>query len=439
MCPVSHSGCTARSLGRDRRGGGALEFAVVALPFITFLLFLLELGYDFFAQVALDYGVQTAARQIQIGNAQGASTAAIFQANYLCPAVNGLLPCSAITVNITPITSDYYTAVPAKPADQCHRPIKYHRLHILPRTAEPTDAGAGTIHVAQPRCRCRSRDGDKCGGRLRSGYPIIDGIHQWKIFPSLPRRPRDAEAVTCRSCRMARPAAAGLAGAAFRLLRETGGSPAIEFAIVAPVMITLLTGTYDITQILIAQRKVVVAAQEIVEIATELSVQPDQSISLTTTQAYQAQTAIYGVMPALKSGADTSQFFVTLSAAVFTATPAGCVAGVNCTYEANTAWSIPLPQSTAAVSRPCGVIAQVFSTQQATIQNLPTAGMTALTSVVIADVSYNYQPLFIGFVTGPITLHRTAVVPPRTGSAAQYVQYDLANATGNPAICPGFL
>jgi Flp pilus assembly protein TadG len=100
-------------LRRDRRGSGTLEFAIVALPFAMFLVFLSEIGYDFFAQVALDYGLQTAARQVQIGSAQNASTAAIFQATYLCPALAGLLPCSAVTVNVTPITSDYYAAVPA--------------------------------------------------------------------------------------------------------------------------------------------------------------------------------------------------------------------------------------------------------------------------------------------------------------------------------------
>jgi Flp pilus assembly protein TadG len=98
---------------RDRRGSATLEFAVVAMPFTLFLVFLLEIGYDFFAQVALNYGVQTAARQIQVGNAQGANTAAIFQTNYLCPALSGLLPCTSVTVNVLPITTDYYTAVPA--------------------------------------------------------------------------------------------------------------------------------------------------------------------------------------------------------------------------------------------------------------------------------------------------------------------------------------
>lgn len=111
-CRVRHGGLPSL-LWRDRRGGIALEFAVVSLPFRTMLVFLMELGFDFYAQVCLDYGVQVAARQIQVGTAQGANTAAIFQTNYLCPALNGLLSCSSVTMNVIPITGDYHTAVPA--------------------------------------------------------------------------------------------------------------------------------------------------------------------------------------------------------------------------------------------------------------------------------------------------------------------------------------
>jgi Flp pilus assembly protein TadG len=113
MRHTSPLGSVGSGLRRERRGSTTLEFAVVAFPFIIFLVFLLELGYDFFAQVALNYGVQTAARQIQIGAAQGANTAAIFQTNYLCPALSGLLPCTSVTVNVMPIVSDYYTNVAA--------------------------------------------------------------------------------------------------------------------------------------------------------------------------------------------------------------------------------------------------------------------------------------------------------------------------------------
>lgn len=82
----------------------------MSLPFLTLLLFLVEIGYDFFAQVSLDYGVQTAARQIQIGTAQDAATVAAFKDKYLCPPLSGLLPCSSVMVDIQPVTTDFQTA-----------------------------------------------------------------------------------------------------------------------------------------------------------------------------------------------------------------------------------------------------------------------------------------------------------------------------------------
>ena len=200
-------------------------------------------------------------------------------------------------------------------------------------------------------------------------------------------------------------------------------------------MFTILAGSYDVTQILIAMRRVTSTAQEIVQIATEQAVQPDQSNALTVQQAYQAMTAIYAMFPGLKSGADTVQYSVTLSAVVFTPTPPDCVAGSSCTYVGNVMWSVSLPSPGQPVTR-CGPVIQVSTDQQATISNLPTSGMTTLTSVVVADVSYNYQPLFSGFVTGPITLRRTAFLPPRAGKPSQYVQYDKGNASTTPVVCP---
>jgi Flp pilus assembly protein TadG len=220
------------------------------------------------------------------------------------------------------------------------------------------------------------------------------------------------------------------------LLRSRSGSPAIEFALIAPVMIILLVGSYDVTQLLVAQTRVVSAAREIVEIATELSIQTDQTMSLTTTQAYQAQSAIYAVMPGLKLGSDKNSFSVTLSAVVFIAAPSGCTG--NC-YIAKIAWSTPFARSTTPIIRPCGIIPQVAPTEHATIADLPTNGITSLTSMVVADVSYTYQPLFTTFIIGPVTLRQTAFLPPRTGTNLQYVEYDIGNAASNPSVCPGYL
>lgn len=221
------------------------------------------------------------------------------------------------------------------------------------------------------------------------------------------------------------------------LLRDRSGTPSIEFALIAPVMFGILAGSYDITQLFIAMRRVTSTAQEIVQIATELSIQPDQTISLTVDQAKQASSAIYAVIPALKSGADTSLYSVTLSAIVLVAIPPGCVAGA-CTYVFKVAWSTALPWG-AQVRRPCGLVTQVGPTDPATLSNLPISGMTSATSIVAADVSYIYQPLFSGFVTGPVTLRRTAFLPPRAGKPTDYVQYDKNNAVNNSDVCLGFI
>lgn len=221
------------------------------------------------------------------------------------------------------------------------------------------------------------------------------------------------------------------------LLFDRSGSPAIEFALIAPVLFMILAGSYDVTQIFIAMRQVTSSAQEIVQIATEQAVQPDQSNVLTVQQAYQAMTAIYAMLPGLRSGDDASPYSVTLSAIVFAANTPGCAAGSTC---ANVAWSTALSLSATKVRRRCGVVVtQVAPTEQVTIDSIATLGMTTVKSVVVADVSYMYQPLFSGFITGPVTLRRTAFLPPRAGDPTQYVQYDKDNASTNSDICPGYI
>lgn len=222
------------------------------------------------------------------------------------------------------------------------------------------------------------------------------------------------------------------------LLHDCTGSPALEFALVAPVMLILLGGAYDVTQLLVVKRQLSSAAEQIVQIATELSVLPDQTTSLTVQQVYQAQTAIYAVFPRLRSHTDTSAYSVTLTAAVYTAAPSGCTPGVNCTYTAKVAWSNALAMGT-HVTRACGTIGQVSSSTPPTLSTLPTAGMTSITSLVISDISYQFKPMFAGIFTGAYPLRRTAFLMPRAGDATQYVQYDIANGAANASVCPGYL
>jgi Flp pilus assembly protein TadG len=82
----------------------------------------MEVGYDFFVQAALDDAVQTAARSVQVGNAQGnvtgKSVAAWVQSS-VCPDLGRLLDCGQLYVTVTPIPSgtgqNYYTYLTANP------------------------------------------------------------------------------------------------------------------------------------------------------------------------------------------------------------------------------------------------------------------------------------------------------------------------------------
>lgn len=63
-----------RGLARDRSGATAIEFAVLALPFILSLLAVLEYGYVYLVQVSLEDATGVAARQIRTGQAQTKTT-----------------------------------------------------------------------------------------------------------------------------------------------------------------------------------------------------------------------------------------------------------------------------------------------------------------------------------------------------------------------------
>ncbi len=100
----------SRLLVGARRGSTALEFAILVIPFWLFLLFLFELGFDFYVQLALDYAVQEAGRLLQTGAGSAATSASVFKTDCVCPVVAGFLNCGQISLTAYPVTTtDYYT------------------------------------------------------------------------------------------------------------------------------------------------------------------------------------------------------------------------------------------------------------------------------------------------------------------------------------------
>jgi hypothetical protein len=90
-----------RRLGQS--GAFALEFALVAPVFMVMLFVVFEISYDEFMQEVLDNALQSAARQVQIGDTQSASTST-FVTDYFCPYGSGLLNCKNLFVRIQSIS-----------------------------------------------------------------------------------------------------------------------------------------------------------------------------------------------------------------------------------------------------------------------------------------------------------------------------------------------
>lgn len=94
---------------RSRRGSAALEFAIVCVPFLGLILGLMAVAYYLFLQFALDYSLQEAVRQVQIGAVAGSTTSAQFASNVFCPIFVRFAPCANILISVQPV-SDYWNA-----------------------------------------------------------------------------------------------------------------------------------------------------------------------------------------------------------------------------------------------------------------------------------------------------------------------------------------
>jgi len=85
---------------RDSAGTAALEFSLVAIPFFFFVFAILGSSLYFFANNALDRGVQTAARKIRTGEAKQSGTSIGDFRQSVCDAAGTGIDCNKLRVLI---------------------------------------------------------------------------------------------------------------------------------------------------------------------------------------------------------------------------------------------------------------------------------------------------------------------------------------------------
>jgi Flp pilus assembly protein TadG len=218
--------------------------------------------------------------------------------------------------------------------------------------------------------------------------------------------------------------------------RRRGGVAGLEFALVAPVLVTLFLGTIDLSGALLTARRMSVAAGSVAEIATAGAAQTQGMNVLTDVQAWQATTAAFALFPQWTDQIAAGTFAITLSGVAFTATPAGCTQ--NCTYVAQVTWSVA-NELGAAQLRACGPLTSAPNADATSYTTLPAGNFLSIgnlgpTPLLVADIAFTFRPTFFGFLFGAIPMMQSAYISPRIGKA--FIQLTSAGGVGVSQICP---
>jgi Flp pilus assembly protein TadG len=84
-----------RSFIKNRKGSAAIEFAILALPFMVLIFAILEIAIMFFVDSGLDAALHKAVRQVRVGTAKsGAWNLATFKTN-VCAELSYSFSCAA--------------------------------------------------------------------------------------------------------------------------------------------------------------------------------------------------------------------------------------------------------------------------------------------------------------------------------------------------------
>src|SRR4029079_2231150 len=77
-----------------------IEFGIIALPCLLFVLGLLGLGLYFLASTQLEYGAESAARKVRTGEAENGNISVAQFKQLVCTAAGGYIDCPKLSVVI---------------------------------------------------------------------------------------------------------------------------------------------------------------------------------------------------------------------------------------------------------------------------------------------------------------------------------------------------
>jgi Flp pilus assembly protein TadG len=244
-----------------------------------------------------------------------------------------------------------------------------------------------------------------------------------------------------------------------RLRRDRRSTAAMEFALIAPTIVAILLGVYEICNAAIVYEEVQNAAHAIPASASNLAVQGTGATSLTYAQIQLAESEIWAEIPQLRNGLQSGTVSVTITSVTFLKTVLACAPSktATCAYTPTVAWSVAYAggksgRAFGATYRSCtgqpgggqsnatlsaGVVpggltndapqsAGIANTVATTWKNGDLTALPTFTvadpdpywappsPILVVDVHLNYHPLFGLFFGNGIDYYGTGLYPVRS-------------------------
>ena len=173
-----------------------------------------------------------------------------------------------------------------------------------------------------------------------------------------------------------KPLMGGIGRRLWCLIDDEGGMSAVEFALLLPLMLTLYLGAVEVSQGIGAQRKVTLTTRTICDLVSQVSSIGNSDM----TNALNASSAVIAPFP-------VGNLKVTVTSVK-----------IDAAGKATVDWSDTLNGTARA---------------KGSAVMLPTALNVANTSLIWAEVQYNYKPVIGYVVSGTLTLKDQIYLRPR--------------------------
>jgi Flp pilus assembly protein TadG len=188
-----------------------------------------------------------------------------------------------------------------------------------------------------------------------------------------------------------------------RFLASTRGVTAVEFGLVFPMLLVLLFGSIDAGRAIAIYMKVRAATYALDAMANQYPSVQDTDLQLISGAA----AVVLAPYPSGPSGVRISQIEITTGGPVV-----AWSYGLNMTPYAYLSTHVTVPGNLASTTAPNNAC----PTTSYTTGNVPPLGCYLL----LAEVQYTYTPMFVQFITGPITLSDRLWLAPRNSLCVQF-------------------